>query len=139
MSQVTRFGVSMDEELLAKFDALAKRRGAANRSEAIRDLIRDALVEEGWQSGKGEAMAAVVIVYDHHSREINRRLNHIQHERTDAVVSSLHIHMDEHRCMEIIVLRGERGLLNQLAYRIIGTRGVIHGRMVTSTTGKELA
>ncbi len=139
MSQLVRFSVSMDSELLDNFDALAKRRGAANRSEAIRDLIRDALVEEDWKSGKGEAMAAVVIVYDHHSRDINNRLNGIQHENPGAVVSSLHIHMDEHRCMEIIVLRGERELLSQLAYRIVGTRGVIHGRMLTSTTGKGLS
>ncbi len=139
MSQLVRFSVSMDSELLENFDALAKRRGAANRSEAIRDLIRDALVEEDWKSGTGEAMAAVVIVYDHHSRHINNRLNSIQHDNPEAVVSSLHIHMDEHRCMEVIVLRGERELLSQLAYRIVGTRGVIHGRMLTSTTGKGLS
>lgn len=138
MSRVARFGVSMDSDLLRKFDALAQRRGAANRSEAIRDLVRDALVEEQWQKGKGAAMAAVVIVYDHHTRDLNARLNHIQHEYPGAVVSSLHVHVSKHTCMEIIVLRGKRALLSDLGYRLIGTKGVIHGRLVASTTGREL-
>jgi len=138
MGQTMRFGVSMDEDLLAKFDSLARRRGAANRSEALRDLVRDALVEERWQSGKGETMAAVVIVYDHHTRDLNARLNHIQHEHPRAVVSSMHIHIDAHQCMELIVLRGKPSLLTKLGHRIIGTKGVIHGRLVPSTTGREL-
>jgi CopG family transcriptional regulator, nickel-responsive regulator len=139
VSNLVRFGVSMDSDLLKKFDALAQRRGAANRSEAIRDLVRDALVEQEWQAGGGNSMAAVVIVYDHHARDLNHRLNHIQHEHPDTVVSSLHVHVDEHRCMEIIVLRGERRLLTELGYRLIGTKGVIHGRLMPSTTGQELA
>jgi len=138
VAETVRFGVSMNARLLEKFDSLAKRRGAANRSEAIRDLVRDALVDEQWRSGKGRSMAAVVIVYDHHARDLNARLNSIQHEHPGAVVSSLHIHVDKHRCMEIIVLRGERRLLSDIAYRIIGTKGVIHGRLVASTTGEEL-
>jgi CopG family transcriptional regulator, nickel-responsive regulator len=139
VSNIVRFGVSMESDLLNKFDALAQRRGAANRSEAIRDLVRDALVEQEWQAGGGNSMAAVVIVYDHHARDLNHRLNHIQHEHPDTVVSSLHVHVDEHRCMEIIVLRGERRLLTELGYRLIGTKGVIHGRLMPSTTGQELA
>ncbi len=138
MGRVARFGVSMDAELLAKFDSLARRKGAANRSEALRDLVRDALVEERWHSGKGEVMAAVVIVYDHETRDLNTRLNHIQHEYPRVVVSSLHIHIDQHECMEIIVMRGKAPLLSELGYRIIGTRGVLHGRLVASTTGIEL-
>jgi len=135
---VVRFGVSIDPALLAKFDALAQRKGAASRSEAIRDLVRDALVEQRWQEGAGEAMAAAILVYDHHAHDLNNRLNHIQHEHTEAVVSSLHVHVDKHTCMEIIVLRGKRTLLTELGYRLIGTKGVIHGRLVPSTTGQEL-
>ncbi len=138
MPEIVRFGVSMEADLLDKFDSLAQRRGAANRSEAIRGLVRDALVEQEWQKGKGESMAAVVIVYDHHVRDLNTRLNHIQHDHPEAVVSSLHIHIDKHRCMEIIVLRGKRALLGELGYRIIGTKGVIHGQLVPSTMGVEL-
>ncbi len=138
MSQLVRFGVSMDADLLDKFDSLAQRRGAANRSEAIRDLVRDALVEESWQRGKGTSMAAAVIVYDHHTRDLLARLTHIQHERPEAVVSSMHIHVDKHRCMEIIVLRGRREVIGNLGYRLIGTKGVIHGHLVASTTGEEL-
>jgi len=138
VSELVRFGVSMEADLLGKFDSLARRKGAANRSEALRDLVRDALVDEEWQQGRGEAMAAVVIVYDHHARDLNARLNSIQHEHPEAVVSALHIHVDKHRCMEIIVLRGERRLLRELSYRVMGTRGVIHGKLVPSTTGEEL-
>jgi CopG family nickel-responsive transcriptional regulator len=83
-------------------------------------------------------MAAVVIVYDHHAREVASRLTHAQHEHPGLVVSALHVHVDEHRCLEVIVLRGERGKISELAYRLIGTRGVIHGRLVASTTGEEL-
>jgi len=96
-------------------------------------------VEEGWQNAKGKAMAAVVIVYDHHARQLSARLTRVQHEYPNAVVSTLHVHVDRRRCMEIIVLRGERPLLSELAYRLIGTKGVIHGRLVASTTGEELA
>ena len=138
MAETVRFGVSMDAKLLEKLDSLARRRGAANRSEAIRDLVRDALVEEGWRKGKGKSMAAVVIVYDHHARDLNARLNRMQHEHPSTVLSSLHIHVDRRRCMEIIVLRGERALLSELGHRLIGTKGVIHGRFVASTTGGEL-
>ena len=138
MSETVRFGVSMDSDLLEKFDALAQRKGAANRSEAIRDLVRDALVEERWQMGSGDAMAAAVIVYDHHTRDLNARLNRIQHEHPHVVLSSLHIHVDKHTCMEIIVLRGKRSILSDVGYRLIGTKGVIHGRLVPSTTGEEL-
>jgi len=139
VSEIARFGVSMDADLLEKFDSLAQRRGAANRSEAIRDLVRDALVEESWQKGKGESMAAAVLVYDHHTRDVGARLNHIQHEHPETVVSSMHIHVDKHTCMEIVVLRGRRALLAELGYRIIGTKGVIHGKLVPSTTGEEVA
>jgi CopG family nickel-responsive transcriptional regulator len=139
LSNLIRFGVSMDAGLLKKFDALAKRRGAVNRSEAIRDLVRDALVEDRWQQGGGESMAAVVLVYDHHAREVANRLTHAQHEHPDLVVSALHVHVDEHRCMEVIALRGARSAISDLAHRLIGTRGVIHGRLVASTTGEELS
>jgi CopG family nickel-responsive transcriptional regulator len=138
MSDIVRFGVSMDEDLLGKFDKLARRKGASNRSEAIRGLVRDALVEQGWHEGAGEAMAAAILVYDHHAHDLNKRLNDIQHEHPEAVVSSLHVHVDKHTCMEIIVLRGKRKLLTELGYRLIGTKGVIHGRLVPSTTGAEL-
>ena len=138
MAEIVRFGVSMDKGLLRKFDALAQRKGAANRSEAIRDLVRDALVEQQWQEGAGEAMAAAILVYDHHAHDLSKRLNHIQHEHPKTVVSSLHVHVDKHTCMEIIVLRGKRTLLTELGCRLIGTKGVIHGRLVPSTTGEEL-
>lgn len=139
MAELVRFSVSMDEALLKRFDLRAKRRGAANRSEAIRDLIRCALVEEEWEAGKGPSMAAVVLVYDHHTRELDARLNRIQHEQPEAVVSSLHIHVDKDTCMEVVVLRGQRRVIQDVAYRLIGARGVIHGRLVASTTGRGLS
>lgn len=128
----------MESELLAKFDELAQRKGAANRSEAVRDLIRDALVEQCWRRGTGEAMAAVILLYDHHAHDLNKRLNHIQHAHPHAVVSTLHVHVSEHTCMEVVVLRGERQLLTEIGYRLIGTKGVLHGRLVPSTTGNDV-
>jgi CopG family nickel-responsive transcriptional regulator len=83
-------------------------------------------------------MAAVVLVYRHGSRDLDARLARIQHGHPDVVVSALHVHVDRRRCMEVIVLRGERALLSELGYRLIGTRGVLHGRLVPSTTGEEL-
>jgi CopG family nickel-responsive transcriptional regulator len=136
---VERIGISLDRVLLESFDGLIERRGWPNRSEAVRDLIRDALVQESWADEDREAVAAVVIVYDHHSHDLGHRISEIQHQNHAAVVSTLHVHLDAHNCLEVIVLRGRAREIEAMGNAIIGARGVRHGKFVGSTTGEDLA
>jgi CopG family nickel-responsive transcriptional regulator len=136
---VERIGISLDKALLDRFDVLIAGRGVANRSEAIRDLIRDALVQDDWARDEREAVAAVVIVYDHHSHDLGHRIAEIQHRNHRAVVSSLHVHLDEHNCLEVILLRGSAREIEAMGNSIIGARGVRHGKFVGTTTGEGLA
>jgi CopG family nickel-responsive transcriptional regulator len=135
---ITRFGVSLDGRLLAKFDRLIGRKGYRNRSEAIRDLIRDSLVREQWELGDTEAVGTLTLVYDHETRELEERLTEIQHAHYRAIVSTLHIHLDPHHCLEVLVLRGKASLLKTIADRLIGTRGVKHGTFAATAEGKAL-
>lgn len=139
MAELVRFGVSADGRLLDRFDALTAKKGYVNRSEAIRDLIRDALVEEQWDVGEEEAVGTVTIVYDHHSTDLAERLTEHQHSHHQEIVSSLHIHLDAHNCLEVVVLRGPAQRIKEIADRLIGTKGVKHGKFVATTTGNGLA
>jgi CopG family nickel-responsive transcriptional regulator len=138
MNQTIRFGVSMDSELLAGFDYLIERKGYTNRSEAIRDLIRKNLVEEEWEIGSEETLGTITIVYSHHTREISDVLNHMQHQYYMSIISSTHIHVDEHNCLEVLIVRGKGVDIKEISDRLIGTRGVKHGRLSLTTTGKNL-
>ena len=135
---VTRFGVSLDERLLAKFDRLIVGKGYANRSEAIRDLIRESLVRERWELGDADAVGTLTLVYGHETRELEGRLNELQHAHYQAIVSTLHVHLDPHHCLEVLVLRGKASLLKTIADRLIGTRGVKHGTFSATAEGKAL-
>lgn len=139
MSEVVRFGISADERLLERFDALIAERGYVNRSEAVRDLIRNALVEERWNVGEEEAVGTVTLVYDHHSTDLADKLTEHQHSHHQEIVSTLHIHMDAHHCLEVVVLRGQAREIGRLASELIGTKGVKHGKFVATTTGDDLA
>ena len=141
MPEVVRFGVSIDQRLLHRFDELIDQKGYVNRSEAVRDLIRNTLVEDQWRHGDSEEeiVGTVTLVYDHHTRELSHRLTEQQHHHHEEVLSSLHVHLDAHHCLEVVVLRGAAGQVKRLADELIGTKGVKHGRLVTSTTGKDLA
>ncbi|HAM32496.1 MAG TPA: nickel-responsive transcriptional regulator NikR [Deltaproteobacteria bacterium] len=138
MAGVTRFGVSLDERLLAKFDRLIGGKGYANRSEAIRDLIRDSLVRGQWELADTDAVGTLTLVYDHETRELEERLTELQHAHYQAIVSTLHVHLDAHHCLEVLVLRGKSGLLKSIADRLIGTRGVKHGTFSATAEGKAL-
>jgi CopG family transcriptional regulator, nickel-responsive regulator len=138
MPGVVRFGVSIDERLLTRFDALSAEKGYVNRSEAIRDLIRNALVEEQWEVGETEAVGTVTLVYDHHFSDLGDKLTESQHSHHEAIVSTLHIHLDAHNCLEVVVLRGRADEIRRLADGLIGTKGVKHGKFVTTTTGNDL-
>ncbi len=139
MPGVTRFGVSLDETLLSRFDRMIARKGYANRSEAIRDLIREALVREQWESGTGEAVGTITLVYNHDTRDLADRLTDLQHAHFGSIVSTLHVHLDAHHCLEVLVLRGKAADLKRIADRLIGTRGVRHGTFSATSEGKTLA
>lgn len=138
MSQVVRFGVSLEAKLLKKFDGLIKKIGYANRSEAIRDLIRNRLVEEEGKSEDKEAVGILGLVYDHHRRELQETLTKTQHEHLSNIISSIHVHLDEDNCLEVIVLRGKTGLIRKTAEALLATRNVKHGKLILTTTGADL-
>jgi len=138
MRVLQRFGVSLPKALLSRFDKLIRRRGYTNRSEAIRDLIRDRLVDEEWANADDEVVAAVSLVYNHETRDLATKLDRVQHERHGLIVSSMHVHLDPHNCLETIVLRGRAGDLQEVADRLISSRGVKHGRLFRTTIGKSI-
>jgi CopG family nickel-responsive transcriptional regulator len=134
---LVRFGVSLEGPLLEDFDRLIVEKGYASRSEAIRDLIRGILVEEDWRALKGEQVATLTLVYNHHLREINDRLTDMQHRHHDLIVCSQHVHLTAHNCLEVIVLRGPAADIQEAASRLIATRGVQHGKLTMTTTGRS--
>lgn len=138
MAELTRFGISIDDRLLQRFDEMTQQKGYINRSEAIRDLIRAALVEDQWGRGEEEIVGTVTLVYDHHTRDLSEKLTEQQHTHHDDIVSTLHVHLDAHHCLEVVVVRGKARDVKRLADELIGTKGVKHGKLVTSTTGQEL-
>jgi CopG family nickel-responsive transcriptional regulator len=137
-SELQRFGVSIDKQLLVHFDQLIEDKGYNNRSEAIRDLIRDYLVEEEWRNGKGAAVGTVTLVYNHHLREMSDKLNELQHQFYQTIVSVLHVHLDAHHCLEVLVLRGDKTMIQMIADRLSCVKGVKHCKLVTTTSGANL-
>ena len=139
MGKLVRFGVAMDDGLLDRFDALVARRGnATNRSEAVRDLVRDALVDAEWENSDEEIVGTITMVFDHHANDLTEKLDAVQHAHFDKVVSSMHVHLDAHNCLEVIVVRGASGDIRSIAETLLGTKGVKHGKLVTTTTGRHL-
>ena len=139
MGKLTRFGVSLDEELLEPFDALCAVKGYSNRSEAIRDLIRKALVAEEWQQADGQGAGTLTLVYDHHKNDLARRLTQMQHDEHDIIIATLHVHLDHHNCLEVLILKGEAARVRALADNLISCKGVKHGTFSGTTTGQDLA
>jgi CopG family nickel-responsive transcriptional regulator len=137
-SELQRFGVSIDNQLLADFDRLIETKGYTNRSEAIRDLIRDYLVEEEWRNEKGAAVATVTLVYNHDLREMSDKLNDLQHQYYHEIVSVLHVHLDAHNCLEVLVIKGDKATIQMIAGRLSSIKGVKHCKLVTATTGEHL-
>jgi CopG family nickel-responsive transcriptional regulator len=137
MSGIVRFGVSLEKELLEKFDRLIKEKKYSNRSEAIRDLIRENLIKKEWVEGK-EVAGAITLVFDHHKRELVNTLTDIQHDFHQLVISSQHIHLDHNNCLEIIVVRGKPTEARELADKLRAAKGVKYGALSIATTGKEL-
>jgi len=139
MAGITRFGMSIDSALVKKFDSLIMKKGYGSRSAAIQDLIRDKLVEEEWEAGDEETVGTITIVYNHHTRELEHALTEMQHKSFHQIVSALHVHLDPHNCLEVLVVKGKGQDIRKIADRLIGARGVKHGKLTMTTTGKELA
>jgi CopG family nickel-responsive transcriptional regulator len=129
MAQIERVGVSLEKELLGAFDKLIAGKGYQSRSEAIRDLIRQQLSSDRLSNEKAEAVAAVVLVYDHHATAVMERLTELQHSHFIKTISSLHIHLDHHDCLEVIVLRGKVGEINRMGDKLVSIKGVKLGRI----------
>lgn len=138
MSKTVRFAISLDDSLLVDFDNLIKRQGYQSRSEAIRDLIRGQLVTHGWDE-KEEAIGTITIVYDHHRTNLSDNLTKKQHEHHDLIVSSMHVHLNNDNCLEIIAVKGEGKKIRNLADSLISTKGVKHGELTLTTSGKEIS
>ena len=137
MASLVRFSVSVDKGLLDRFDREAGRDGYTTRSKAIADLMRESLVRHQWKAGK-EVAAAIIMVYDHHKRDLSNRLTHIQHDYHDLIISSQHVHLDHRNCLEIVVVKGTPKKVKELAVNLKATKGVKYSSVATASTGKEL-
>ncbi len=137
MSNIVRFGVSLERDLLEKFDSLIESRNYTNRSEAIRDLIREELVKKEWVEGD-EVAGAITLVYDHHKRELLNKIIEIQHDFQNVIISTQHIHLDHRNCLELIAVRGNPAQVKRLADKLKSIKGVKHGTLSMTTTGKDL-
>ena len=138
MSEVRRFGVSIDEKLLEQFDKLIELKRYMNRSEAIRDLIRASLVETRAENDDEEMVGTITLVFDHHVHDLAEKLTEQQHAHNDKIISALHVHLDAHNCLEVLVVRGKARDVKQIADELLGVKGVKHGKLVITTTGEEL-
>jgi CopG family transcriptional regulator, nickel-responsive regulator len=124
----------MEHDLLARFDQLCTDKGYATRSEAIRDMVREQLVESELSRGNTEAVGTLTLVYDHHQRELQDKLTSYQHHHLHSIVSTLHVHLDEHRCLEVIILRGKTTEIKHIADGLIAAKGVKTGKLVVTTS-----
>ena len=132
---LTRFSVSVKEELLAKFDRQIKSEQYPTRSKAIADLIRKNLIKKEW-TGSKEVAGAIILVYDHHKKDVTNRLTHVQHDFHHLVISSQHVHLDHNNCLEIVIVKGKPNEVAKLADKLKATKGVKHGSLTMSTTGR---
>lgn len=134
MEKIVRFGVSIEPGLLEKYDALIKEKGYTNRSEALRDLIRDTIVQRHTMDPEAEGLGTLTMIYDHHAGPLTRRLLEIQHDHHQEILTTTHIHIDHHRCLEVLVLKGKTGNIQTLADTITSLKGVQHGELVLTSS-----
>ena len=135
MSQMERVSITIESDLLAQFDRLRAQRGHRNRSEALRDLIRRALVEQRWEQDQGPVVGTLTVVYDHTNRHISRQIVAAGHTHEGLVSATLHIHLDRKHCLEVMALKGDPQEVRDFADAILGAKGVIHGDLVMTTMG----
>lgn len=138
MSELIRFGVSISESLLEAFDRLIVKKGYNNRSEAIRDLIRNQMVEMAWEKEDEEVAGTVTLIYDHHVRGLSDLLLELQHNYHHLILSTMHMHLDHHNCLEVLAVKGTAREVRQVAEKLISVKGVKHGKLTITSTGKNL-
>ncbi len=127
----------MEEELLSQFDELIRRLGYANRSEAIRDLVRERLVRQEWEEGE-EVVGVIVLLYDHRKHDLSDELVELQHRYHDLVIATLHVHLDQQNCLEVLAVRGPGPEIQRLAELLRSLKGVKHGQLAASSTGRRI-
>lgn len=137
MKNLSRFGVSVESDLLKRFDDQIGRRGYPTRSKAIGDLMRAFLVETQWAAGE-EVAAAIILLYDHHRHQLSSQLTHVQHDHHDIIVSSQHIHLDHDNCLEIVVVRGKADEVERLAEKLKSIKGVKYSSLASAATGRDI-
>ena len=136
---LVRFSIAVPEELLRAFDArIAQRGDGVNRSEAIRDLMRASLVRDEATTPDAQVIGSLTMIYDHHTGDLTRKLDEIQHDYTAEIVSTMHVHLDHHNCLEILAVRGTGARVHELANKLLGLRGVHHGKLSCAATNASL-
>ena len=137
MSDLVRLSLSIEQPLLKRLEKMLKTSRYANRSEFVRDMIRDRLVEEAWNAGD-EVVGTVTLIYDHHTRQLSEKLTELQHRHHKAILAATHVHLDEHMCAEVIIARGRAGQLREIADLLRKQKGVLHAALAMSSPGKQL-
>jgi CopG family nickel-responsive transcriptional regulator len=133
-TELSRIGVAVPTLLLDQFDRLIAEKGYANRSEAFRDLMRESLIAQTIGDPETEVVGTVTLVYDHHVRQLNDRLTGMQHDHFEQIVSTIHVHLDHHNCLEVLILRGNAINVRRIADSLIATKGIRHGKLTLTTT-----
>ena len=139
MEELTRIGVAIGSDLLARFDRFLTKQGYTNRSEALRDLMRDRLVSATVEDPEAPVVGTVTLIYDHHSRLLPDKLMDLQHDHHDLIISTTHAHLDHHTCLEVVVVKGPSKRVQKLADLLIGAKGVHHGRLVMTSPKAHLS
>jgi CopG family transcriptional regulator, nickel-responsive regulator len=135
---VARISVSLPQKLLSQYDEMVEEKGYDDRSPAIADMMRAQLVEHRHKTGSGEIAGTITLVYDHHTQHVQEALTEIQHDHHEVIVSTMHVHLDHHNCLEVLVVRGKASLIKKIADELIAAKGVKHGKLTVTTTGKDL-
>jgi len=138
MTDLSRFSISIENRLLERLERLIKRSKYANRSEFVRDMLRERLVEEEWKSNE-EVVGTITLIYDHETRELSKKLTRLQHHHHDLVLASTHVHLDEHMCAEMVLAKGKSGEIQEMANLLRQQKGVLHATLSLSSTGKALS
>jgi len=135
---VARFSISLPSRLARQLDQMARQKGYDNRSLAVADMIRAQLVDHRQNLGDEEIAGTITLVYDHHKQHVQATLTDIQHDYHEVIVSAVHVHLDHHNCLEVLVVRGRAALIKKIADELIAAKGVKHGKLTVTTTGKDL-
>jgi len=138
ITSVTRFSVSVPPKLLTDYDRMVEEKGYDNRSLAVADMMRAQLVEHRQKTGRGEIAGTITLVYDHHTRHVQEALTAIQHDHHEVIISTMHVHLDHYNCLEVLVVRGKAALVKKIADELIAAKGVKHGKLTVTSTGKDL-